>query len=321
MLFAYEPSPQEKQLIVRFLLGVAKLANSNISPADRAMIMAIQKNILDGNDRLEDLQEVSAADFSDISLTSELVHCILQLLLMLNLVDKQTLVKKASYVFAFAKHYKISEPMLRQLRFLVKGQYWKLKLDFKWNSYNGVGIRREFKRHGLFGGLRRYLCMHGWLSIPSLTKKYKALQDYPTDTLGYNLWKYLKDRGFSFPGEKGGFIETVFWHDLVHVLAEYDTDFEGEVEIAGFTAGFLKHNPFFLVFYIFVQLKLGVKIAILALAKTGVFHEPEMAGLFLRAIMRGRKVTFDFTDDWDFAEDLKEKLSVLRERYHIEPKT
>jgi len=71
---------------------------------------------------------------------------------------------------------------------------------------------------------------------PELEARYEALQDCPDKSLGRCFWDFYKRRGFTFPGVVGSVNHAVAHHDWIHVLADYDSDGLGEMEVAAFSA-------------------------------------------------------------------------------------
>src|SRR6185436_575458 len=113
------------------------------------------------------------------------------------------------------------------------------------------------------------------------------------------FWEHMTSRKFSFPGEPGGLLEKQLHHDLTHVLCGYDTDPEGECQIAAFYAGYYKQDPFSFLFLVLCMFQVGVPLApnsdFVTTAK--LTFAPEKV---LRAMQRGAGVKVDMTDHWDF---------------------
>lgn len=107
-------------------------------------------------------------------------------------------------------------------------------------------------------------------------------------------WQYCRDNGFALLGEKGGAAEQIPFHDCAHVLSGYGTDPEGEVQVACFSAGFQRREPWFFVFFVLLQFHLGIRMTPITKARTGFFH-PEKA---LMALQRGAAMNVDLNDGW-----------------------
>ena len=69
---------------------------------------------------------------------------------------------------------------------------------------------------------------------PKLLDQWLALEDCPRGTLGRNIWEYYQSRGFVFTGQKGSVNPTIAQHDWIHLLCDYNTTIEGELEVFSF---------------------------------------------------------------------------------------
>jgi hypothetical protein len=64
-----------------------------------------------------------------------------------------------------------------------------------------------------------------------LAERWAAFQHYPPSTLGRGVWDMYRGRGFGLPGTQGGASAYLAQHDFVHVLADYGTNLNGELEV------------------------------------------------------------------------------------------
>lgn len=71
---------------------------------------------------------------------------------------------------------------------------------------------------------------------PTLADRWEALRGLPDGTLGRAVVRFYDARGFTFPGRPGSAPPLLAQHDWVHVLADYGTTVESEVEVFGFIA-------------------------------------------------------------------------------------
>ena len=69
---------------------------------------------------------------------------------------------------------------------------------------------------------------------PALARRWEALRDLPDGTLGREVAKFYDARGFAFPGEPGSAPPFLAQHDWVHVLADYGSTVECELEVFAF---------------------------------------------------------------------------------------
>ncbi len=70
----------------------------------------------------------------------------------------------------------------------------------------------------------------------ALARRWADLEDCPAGSLGHEVWKFYRARGFTFPGLPQSAPPTLAQHDWVHVLADYGSTVECEIEVFGFIA-------------------------------------------------------------------------------------
>jgi hypothetical protein len=68
------------------------------------------------------------------------------------------------------------------------------------------------------------------MAEPELAEKWRAFAHLQSGTLGRGVWEMYTTRGFEPPGTPRGAAPYLAQHDFVHVLADYGTNIEGEVE-------------------------------------------------------------------------------------------
>lgn len=261
--------------------------------------------------------EDAAAQLSDPSL----VHGLLQVMIIAILLYRHQLMDILPQLEALARHYQINESAIAMLQRYVAGDIAGLKRYFKKHSYLAHAKQRIGQEQGLIQRFYQYGLMHSWFFLrPSkkIAQRYYDLADYPKDSLGFQLWLNITESGFHFPGEKGGFIETIIWHDLLHILTGYDTSFDGEIDIAAFQAGMIP-DGFYIMVFVFLQFEFGVKIAELAPAATDKISRPELVERLLAAWQRGLCTPFDFAEQWNFYPDLQLAVAEVRRKYAIPP--
>ncbi|MGL5826878.1 MAG: hypothetical protein ACRCYU_19020 [Nocardioides sp.] len=71
---------------------------------------------------------------------------------------------------------------------------------------------------------------------PALAARWASLGALPTDAIGRRVHDFYLARGFEFPGAPGSAPPLLAQHDWVHVLADYGTTVESELEVFGFIA-------------------------------------------------------------------------------------
>jgi ubiquinone biosynthesis protein Coq4 len=63
-----------------------------------------------------------------------------------------------------------------------------------------------------------------------LASHWASFAQMPADSLGRSVLTMYEGRGFTIPGSEGGASAYLAQHDFVHVLADYGTNLNGEIE-------------------------------------------------------------------------------------------
>jgi hypothetical protein len=69
-----------------------------------------------------------------------------------------------------------------------------------------------------------------------LAERWASLERLPAASIGRRVWEMYRARGFVFPGLPGSAPPLLAQHDWVHVLADYGTTVESELEVFAFVA-------------------------------------------------------------------------------------
>jgi hypothetical protein len=64
-----------------------------------------------------------------------------------------------------------------------------------------------------------------------LVERWRAFEEYSGDSLGRGVLEMYEGRGFKLPGMPGGAPVYLAQHDFMHVLADYGTNLQGELEV------------------------------------------------------------------------------------------
>ncbi|MEJ0017122.1 MAG: hypothetical protein WDN25_11265 [Acetobacteraceae bacterium] len=312
-----QPEPAAALLGLRALKTVAT-ASGGIGVAQRAVMEAARRVILRIDADIDTLAPVTPAELAAGFPTPELRRQFVNGMLVVALADGVPSRESVAHVERFAEALGVAGAEVTDLRRLTEHQMLLFRLDFLRRSQVGDIMRDQREQHGLLGLARSILGMRGLLEEPALAARYRALERLPEDTLGHALWRYYRHNGFGVPGERGGFPEAGVYHDVSHVLGGYDTDPEGEVEVAAFTAGYKRTRPFYVVLFAVMIFSAGVNVRPLPGGVTvGVLGRPGMAERMFAAMERGSKVGLDLSDKWDYWPYAALPLDEARRRLNI----
>jgi tellurite resistance protein len=307
------PTQEQAYWGLRAIKTVA-LADGSITASELNLLESIQR--MHGTTySLEQLEPITPADLARALTDQQLRQQLVQGFIVMSLIDGSANAKETDLVEQFAEALAVSIPEIKNLRQVVEGQMVQLRLDMVrrfWLKEKVVGIWNSEGIRGIYKMVRGLM---GKYEDSALAARYEALAHYPAGSLGRSLWEYWKRNGFALPGQQGGAPEQICFHDCAHVLSGYGTHPEEEVQVACFSAGFQRRDPFTFVLFVLLQFHLGIRMTPITEARTG-FFDPEKAMI---AVRRGAAMTVDLNNGWDYWPVIGEQVEELRRRYNILP--
>jgi hypothetical protein len=171
--------------------------------------------------------------------------------------------------------------------------------------------------------------LHGpWTPVeddPALAARWASLGGLPDGTLGRGVYEFYRTRGFCFPGSPGSAPPLLAQHDWVHILADYGTRVESEIEVFAFIARANDDLHAFSLLAMVVSLFETGALATgagLFQADKGHLSQPGMAARFGDALRRAALCTGsnDFmATDWFAVAD--KPVAVLRKELNLPAKS
>jgi hypothetical protein len=157
---------------------------------------------------------------------------IVQLMLLGALVLNPLPEEVVDRIDEYARELGISTDMLRVARRLARGSYGLALIDFHRSGYMETW---DPSRSAVLHTSRELddawqQCVYD----ESLAAKWIGLRSLPEGMLGREVVKFYDARGFEFPGRPGSAPPLLAQHDWVHVLAEYGSTVESEIEVFAF---------------------------------------------------------------------------------------
>ncbi|MEM7339463.1 MAG: hypothetical protein AAF467_12500 [Actinomycetota bacterium] len=140
----------------------------------------------------------------------------------------------ADRIDAFAHEMSVGDGMLAVARGFASGQLGLAAVDFERNGYTSDWS--EDRADALHTSSELSDAWSQSVDDPQLAATWAALADLPADTLGRQVWEFYGARGFAVPGAPGSAPPLLAQHDWVHVLANYGTKVESELEVFAFIA-------------------------------------------------------------------------------------
>ena len=307
------PSPEQAYWGLRAMKTVA-LADGALDESELHLMEAIQ-NVFGTTHPLDQLDPIAPADLSRALPDPQIRRQLINGLIVMSLIDQKPSPQEAALLEQFAEALGVTAPEVKDLRHMVKREIVQLRLDVARRFWLREKVREIWRNEGLRGIYKFVRGLMGKYEHATLAARYQALEHYPPGSLGRSYWEYCRKNGFALPGERGGAPEPILFHDCAHVLSGYGTTPDGEVQVACFSAGFQRRDPFLFVFFVLLQFHLGVRLTPITQARTG-FFDPEKA---LIAMRRGAAMNIDLNNGWDYWPVMGERVEELRRRYNILP--
>jgi hypothetical protein len=139
----------------------------------------------------------------------------------------------ADRVSEFSRALGIDDRLLETVRSFAASDHALTSFDFERNGYTSTWSDEQASvlHAGRVGS--------GWDKYEddaALADRWRSLDDLPDDSLGKAVHRFYQSRGFSVPGTAGSAPPLLAQHDWVHVLADYGTKVEAELEVFAFIA-------------------------------------------------------------------------------------
>jgi len=157
-----------------------------------------------------------------------------QIMLLAALILRPIPAEVVGRIGEFAHELCVDDALIDVAREFAAGSLGLAAFDFERNGYtadwqSGAAAELHTSRE----------LASAWDSVvddPMLARRWEALGELPVDTLGRGVFNLYQARGFSFPGLPGSAPPLLAQHDWVHVLADYGTTVESELEVFAFIA-------------------------------------------------------------------------------------
>jgi hypothetical protein len=178
--------------------------------------------------RLDAQQFAHVLAHRDEKFRARMVQFMLLCALVLNPLPEEVVDR----IDGYAHELGVSNDMLRIARRFARGSYGLALIDFQRSGYMETwdpGRSAVLHTSGELDDAWQS-CVHD----ESLAARWIALRNLPEGTLGREVVKFYDARGFEFPGRPGSAPPLLAQHDWVHVLADYGSTVESEIEVFAF---------------------------------------------------------------------------------------
>jgi hypothetical protein len=226
------PDAAEADVLARGVIG-AVTPPDGLTPLQDILVQAMFEAMTGHLVTPRDVEPLGCAEFAEaLANRNEMFrHRIVQVMLLGALVLSPLPEAVASQVEAYARELGVDDGMLRVAHRYASGSLGLALIDFNRNGYTADwDAARSTQLH------TAKALDDAWDMAPhdpELAARWAALEGCAPGTLGRRVWEFYRARGFTFPGLPGSAPPYLAQHDWVHVVADYGTTVESELEVFG----------------------------------------------------------------------------------------
>lgn len=227
------PSADETQHIAEGFAAAAAPVGG-LTSVQRMLIEALAPAMTDHEVDVEAFRPVTPDDYAarlalrDQEFRARNVQVMVLLALVLRPLPKDVVERVAE----FARALSVDDAMIEVAGRFASGSLGLAALDFERNGYTAEWEPADASELHTSKELAG-----AWdlaVADPELAGRWAGLGALPDGTLGKELWQLYRSRGFVFPGRPGSAPPFLAQHDWVHVVADYGTTVECELEVFAF---------------------------------------------------------------------------------------
>ncbi len=225
-------------------------------------------------------------------------------------------------VHEYARALGVSEPLVKAAHAMAHHHTAVMYADIQRHSWYAHETARRVLGGHVFDLLRSKIASLGGPTDEAMAARWRALGDCPPASWGRAVHDFYVAHGFAFPGERDSIRSVGAEHDWIHVLAGYDTEPEGEIDVFTFIAGSMDNEQ-----------GMAMLASTLSLFQNGSFHriagrpisiaradtlsQPGATRRFADAFRRGRATNVDVLSGIDRFEWADVPLDEARTRLSV----
>jgi hypothetical protein len=134
-------------------------------------------------------------------------------------------------VETYAAWLGVGDDMIKVVRLIANGSLGLALIDFERSGYFEQMLEEPPEHLHTSRALDE--AWEAACSDDALYEQWAALEDCPEGSLGLGVWRFYRARGFTFPGRPESAPPNLAQHDWIHVLADYGSTVESEIEVFG----------------------------------------------------------------------------------------
>lgn len=228
------PDAREVAVWSRWIADTAA-APGGLSPLQRLLVEAVIP-AMTGHPAVLDGPPFAPGEFEGLVARRDLVFRsrVVQIAVLAALVLRPIPPEVVERVAQEARRVGVDDAMLRVAQQFAAGSLGLAAVDFERNGYTATWHPDDASALHTSRALA-----DAWEQVvddPGLAARWAALETLPPATLGRRVSEFYRARGFTYPGLPGSAPPLLAQHDWVHVLADFGTTVESELEVFAFIA-------------------------------------------------------------------------------------
>ena len=228
------PGPDEVELISRAVV-TAVTAEDGLTETQRLLIKSVF-SAMTGHPAVFDGHPLAPSELGEaLRHRNEAFRTrIVQIMVLVGLVLRPIPEEVADRISRYASELSVEEGMLEVARRFASGNLGLAAFDFQRNGYTSDWSAEDAASLHTSAGLAS-----PWdfdVDDSELAARWRSLERLPENSIGRRVTDFYRARGFSYPGLPGSAPPLLAQHDWVHVLADYGTTVESELEVFAFIA-------------------------------------------------------------------------------------
>ena len=277
------------------------------------MIESIQNFALKSSIDLNHLDGIKPAALSDKMADKSKREQLLQTLILLPYVDMKVDPRMVATVDDFAEHLEIHPQTIKDLHRVRDNHLKRLLIDYGRRSL-GEFLGLDSAPKVIIGVITMF---HQAIGDRAVSERYQQLETYPKGSLGHTVFHWYRDRNWALPGGGGSTYELLFNHDCCHILGGFNTDVQGEMNVAAFQAGLFDDGfGFESLLEVILDFHLGKAFSTVGdiiPPSTGAFHPNDA----MEGCEKGLACNTNLIRDFNFWSEADQSVSKLREKFNI----
>ena len=231
------PDEDEVRAFTRAFVSAAA-PDGGLTQTQSCLLTAIGKAMTGYSFGPDDVDPITPDEFAMILAPRTVVFRtrIVQVMVLAALVLRPIPADVTARIAAFANELGVEDDMLTLAREHGASSLGLAAVDFDRNGYL-AHWQEDTAAHDALHASRALA--QGWeecVDDPELAARWCALERLAPGTLGRRVADFYRARGFAYPGQRGSAPPLLAQHDWVHVLANFGTKVESELEVFAFIA-------------------------------------------------------------------------------------